>query len=324
MARNGLIHAMVLSGDRTGRSISWDEVTNWRPDDGILWVHLDRKTAGAKRWTTDQGDVDPLLLPSLLDEETRPRCAAHADGLLLILRGVNATPGDRPEDMVAVRLWIRPWRIISLRHRRLGAVRDVRQALETGRGPHDVGAFVGEIVERLLDRMHPIVYALDDQIGALEERLFAGEDEEAVGASLSALRRRVVGLRRHMAPQRDALCRLPQLEVPWLSEKDRRRLQEAGERLTRFVEELDVVRDRAGIANDELASRAAARSEKPIYLLSVIAGIFLPLGFVTGLLGMNVGGLPGQDSPWAFVAILLALIVAGISLSAVFRRLKWL
>ncbi len=60
-----------------------------------------------------------------------------------------------------------------------------------------------------------------------------------------------------------------------------------------------------------------------MYVLSVIAAIFLPLGFLTGLLGINVGGIPGADNPeafWLFGAGLFCLVLIEVF---IFKKLKW-
>ena len=54
-------------------------------------------------------------------------------------------------------------------------------------------------------------------------------------------------------------------------------------------------------------------------LLSVVAAVFLPLSLVTGLLGMNVGGIPGTQSPLAFAIICISLVVIGVAVAIYFR-----
>jgi zinc transporter len=63
---------------------------------------------------------------------------------------------------------------------------------------------------------------------------------------------------------------------------------------------------------------------KAMYLLSIIAAIFLPLGLLTGLLGINVGGIPGTDSKWAFTLVTVVLVSLAIILVAWFKKIKWL
>ena len=93
--------------------------------------------------------------------------------------------------------------------------------------------------------------------------------------------------------------------------------------MLRYVEELDAIRERAQIVKDELANMIADRLNKNTYILSVIAAIFLPLGFLTGLLGVNIGGIPGVNSPIAFAVFCLLLTILVAVQVIIFRKLKW-
>jgi zinc transporter len=91
----------------------------------------------------------------------------------------------------------------------------------------------------------------------------------------------------------------------------------------RYVEDLDAVRERAQIVKDELSNILSDRINKNMYILSVIAAIFLPLGFLTGLLGVNVGGIPASDNPYGFYIVsgfLMLLVIIQIFL---FKKLRW-
>ena len=63
---------------------------------------------------------------------------------------------------------------------------------------------------------------------------------------------------------------------------------------------------------------------KAMYVLSIVAAIFLPLGLLTGLLGINVGGILGTENNWAFTAVTVALIAVAIGLVVWFKKIKWL
>lgn len=92
----------------------------------------------------------------------------------------------------------------------------------------------------------------------------------------------------------------------------------------RYLEDLDAARDRALVVLDELSNKMAESMNRTMYSLSIVAAVFLPLGFLTGLLGINIGGMPGVDSDaafWSFVVILVVLTSIQIY---VFRKLKWL
>ena len=69
---------------------------------------------------------------------------------------------------------------------------------------------------------------------------------------------------------------------------------------------------------------AAAKMNQTMYMLSIVAAVFLPLSFITGLLGINVGGIPGAETGWAFLAICAGLLVLLVAEIWFLRRWHWL
>ena len=320
--QSGLIHAFVLDGKGGGRVLDWAGVSRWTPDQGILWVHLDFTDEGVQNWLLEASGLDPLVAEALIADETRPRCVSVADGLLISLRGVNSNPGADPEDMVSIRLFCSERRLISTRRRRLLSIRDLVQALEQGIGPRSSGELIAMLADRLTERMGEVISELDERTDDLEQAIIEGADQ-AVRSGLLDLRREIIQLRRYLAPQREALSRLAMEKVVWLDEHARLQSREANDTVTRYVEDLDAARDRAGIAYEEISSRQAEQLNARMYLLSLIAGLFLPLGFLTGLLGINVGGIPLAGSPWGFLIVVVFLMVLILLQVLIFRRKHW-
>jgi zinc transporter len=94
--------------------------------------------------------------------------------------------------------------------------------------------------------------------------------------------------------------------------------------MTRFVEDLDSARERAAVAQEELLGRLSEQMDKRMYLLSLVAAIFLPLGFLTGLLGINVGGIPGAEYHWGFTLVTLMIVILVVVQVVLFRIKKWI
>lgn len=90
-----------------------------------------------------------------------------------------------------------------------------------------------------------------------------------------------------------------------------------------YVEELNAGRERASVLNDSISNQMSEKMNKNMYVLSIIAAIFLPLGFVTGRLGINVGGIPWAENTNGF--LLMAMCIAAIVGSEIvlFKFLKW-
>ena len=286
-------------------------------------MHLDINEASSKKWAdAELTFLDPLTLDALFAEETRPRILEFDTGTLLILRGVNLNADAEPEDMVSIRLWIDSSRIISVRKRRLKAVTDLRERIEAGVGPHNAGDFITQLTSRLFERMEPVFTELDELLDDAEERVMEAADTK-YRSQITDIRKQAIVFRRYIAPQRDVIAALRVSDMPWLSELHKRRLQESLDRVIRYIEDIDTIRERAQIVKDELTNALSDKMNKNLYLLSVIAAVFLPLGFLTGLLGINVGGVPGVDDPsafWVFSGFLLVVVALQILL---FKRWKW-
>ena len=322
-SNDGLIYARILDGDGGGIAVDWQGIGDWQPEKGPLWIHLDYSSEQVKQWLQTDSRLSKLACDILMEEDTRPRFINTKEGFLLILRGINCNPGAEPEDMVALRMSFEENRIITMRQRRVMAINDIHEAIEAGTGPKSVAGFITMVIDRIVDRMGDVVAEIDDLVDELEDTVLTAESYE-LRAQLSKIRRQSISLRRYIAPQRDVLARLQNERLEWLNEKVKMRLREMSERTARFVEDLDSARDRAAITQEELNNRLSEQMNKAMYLLSIVAAIFLPLGLITGLLGINVGGIPGAENKWAFLFVTFSLVLIALVLLSIFRRIKWL
>lgn len=318
-----LIYSYLLDGKGGGTLMTAADIAKWKPKDGVLWVHLDYSAEGAAQWIVEESNLPDVCAQALIHEETRPRATPVAGGILMSLRGVNLNPSADPEDMVSVRVFADANRIISTRRRRLLSVAEIGVSLDEERGPRDTGEFLQALVRGLTLRMESTIDSLEERTDELEDRVIAGA-KAGLRSDLSAVRREAIMLRRYLAPQREALSRLCAEQAPWFTESHRIGLRETSDHLMRLLENLDSARDRAAVVQEELVNHMSEQMNQRMYVLSLVAAIFLPLGFLTGLLGINVGGIPGAENNQAFfwfIAILCSLTTLQI---VVFKRFKWM
>ena len=322
-AKQHVMDAFEIMGDGSGVVLTGDEISKRIKDDALAWVHLDANHALSRTWLSEEVSyLDSIIIDALLAEETRPRIVEFEQGGLLILRGVNLNENATPEDMISVRVWIDQHRIITIERRPLKAVQDIRERLKAGKGPRNSGDFLTMLSARLFERMEPVFSELDERLDDVEERVM-DEPDTKDRPTITSIRKQAIVFRRYIAPQRDVMAFLRTSEQPWLDQMHKRRLQESLDRIVRYLEDLDAIRERAQIVKDELSNALADKMNKNMYVLSVIAAIFLPLGFLTGMLGINIGGIPGADNPWAFY-IFAGILIALVGLQTlVFKKLKW-
>ena len=320
---DGLVCAFHQGPDGTWSEIGWPEVNAWKPGDGFIWVHIDFAGKKAGQYLKDDEHLDDLVVQAMLAQESRPRVVAIDDCLLINLRGVNLNPGANADDMVSIRLWASEDRIISSRHRKIMAINDIREDISANRGPQSPGDFVVELSTRLIDRMSDVIVRLNETEDELESLVVTGVRKN-IRHQIAEIRKESIKLRRYLAPQREALNRLQSEPVPWMNANQYSRLREVSDRLIRYVEDLDAVRERAAVIQDEVMNRFSEEMNRNTYVFAIVATVLLPLGFLTGLLGINVDGMPGSvETPWAFGAVVAICVVFVIVELFIMKLLKW-
>lgn len=323
MENDGLIHAILLDGKGGGRELGWDEVNSWNASQGKIWIHLLYTSPNTIAWLQDKSGIEPFIVEALISDETRPRSTVIGKGLLMNIRGVNLNPGANYEDMVSLRMWAEENRIITTRKRRLHSVTDIKNQLNNRCGPTTVGRFIISINELLVAHIDKAIEEIEDNISNLEEQVFTSK-EGSLRTQITSIRRESILLRRYLAPQREAISRLQVDNTAWFTETERRYLYEIANNLIHIVENLDSLRDRATVAQEELTNSLSVQLNSRMYVLSLITAIFLPLSFFTGLLGINVGGIPGATYRGAFFIVILLLLLICIGQYFYFRKKHWI
>ena len=317
MSKTALINAFEIAPSGTAQPLEWDALQSGLPpvaEGNYLWVHMDWMGDGVRDWLITVAGLDVTIADTLSTRGTRPAVFFYDAGYSLNLRGVNLNAENDPADMISVRFWATSNMVITLRNQPLRAFDDIRAAIAEHKAPNGVDDFVLTVAERLAFRVENVVRGMEEDVEVIED------DQETVteGKTLalrkrgSEVRHRLSRLRRHLGPQRDALSNYVELKPAWSDKRFKRRARALTDKTVRLVEEFDSLRERIQIVNENLMALESEQMNRTMYWLTVIAGLFLPISFVTGLLGINVGGVPASNSPYGFlsVSILLAAITA--------------
>ncbi|MBK5938371.1 hypothetical protein CCR96_03650 [Halochromatium roseum] len=326
--RFGLVCAFRLDRQGGGEALQWadleaDAEPKPHSAQGPIWIHLDLKHANAQRWLSAHSGIDPLVVDALTAARVTPRFEQRGRSLLLILKGINFRPGGLPMDMVTLRLWSDGERVISGRHEPVRAASDLQRSLVKGQGPTDVGDLICQCADLMTQHMEQLIFEQFDEAHRIGHLHDAKPTEDLV-AELAHLRRVMIRMRHFLGPQRRALERLAASHQPWLSENNRERAGEVVHQCTQYIEGLDAAQRISEITQEEILQRSTEKTERRLFSLTVITAIFLPLTFITGLLGVNLAGIPDATDRWAFLLLCLFLGLLVAAQLWYLRRKGWL
>ncbi len=312
-ADNAIVFSAALDGRGGARELDEPAAID------NLWVHVQSDHPLCAETLRKLGLSEPSV-ELMTAPETRPRVVATDEALIVVMRGVNLAEQDDLEDLVSLRIWIAGKTIVTARksHRYLMSVRDVRETLAAGQGPRDVTEIVVQIVDKLAHRIGEVVEQNEEDLAAIEETGIVKEHRQ----ELIELRRNAAQLKRYLTPQRDALDALTRIKTAF-SDAQVFQIREQLDRTTRYVEDLELARERAILMQEELRNELAEQQNQRMYVLSLVTAVFLPLSFLTGLFGMNVMGLPGVDNPGGFAIVATSMLVIGVGVLVWMRLKRW-
>ncbi len=256
----------------------------------LVWLHLDGRDERTRSWLSAQTDIPHVVRSALLASETRPRCEFIGEGALLNLRSLGKTPEDDPDPLVSTRFWIEQGRVTTLGMRSSRAFETVRDAFLGGQ-ISDPGDLTTAFAVAISDELDPAIAQLGDDLDGIETHLEDG-NLYATRRKVSAIRSTAINYRRFVSPQRTALERLVAGPLHCLTEDDRLHLSDATDRFARMAEELEAVRERAAVVHEELTDLRAEQMDGRGLLIAIVAAVFLPLTFITGVFGMNFDHMP--------------------------------
>ncbi|EBF0273102.1 zinc transporter ZntB [Salmonella enterica] len=313
------VFAWLLDGRGGVKSLEDNDVIDSQHP---CWLHLNYTHPDSARWLASTPLLPNNVRDALAGESSRPRVSRMGEGTLITLRCINGSTDERPDQLVAMRLYMDERLIVSTRQRKVLALDDVVSDLQKGAGPADCGGWLVDVCDALTDHASEFIEELHDKIIDLEDNLL-GQQIPPRGF-LALLRKQLIVMRRYMAPQRDVYARLVSERLPWMSDDHRRRIQDIADRLGRGLDEIDACIARTGIMADEIAQVMQESLARRTYTMSLMAMVFLPSTFLTGLFGVNLGGIPGGGWRFGFslFCILLVVLIGGVTLWL--HRSKWL
>jgi len=211
--------------------------------------------------------------------------------------------------------------VITARRSPLRAVDRLRAAVKRGEYVASPAALLDHLLRDQADELQRIARQATDRVDEIEDALLAGRTERLT-AELAQLRRMSVRLQRLLAPEPSAFFRMLAHPPAWVAAGDRQRLQQASEEFSVVLRDISALQERIKLLQDESAARVAEENNRSLFILTMVTVLALPINLVSGLLGMNVGGVPFNQHPLGFwlVLALIAAVTAAIAWLAV-RRL---
>jgi zinc transporter len=301
--------------------VGHDRATGGVPAKGFVVITGNSGTPEFRLWLREQ--LGEAQAETMAAPDIRARCTVVEDRATVVLR--VARRDQDPDDIKrqAVTVWIERGRVVIATKAHMPELFGIPQWQQSRHAPVTLADLVARMGLRAADRLEPLVEHVGDVLDELEEEILDGKIPE-LSARLTRVRRIIINLRRMIWPQRDVLNTLEIEDLSFFSPRDRARLREASGRTARLGEELQSLSERAALVHEQINDARGERMNSTMLILTSVTVIAMPMTVVSGLLGMNVAGIPFSQSPEAFWFVVLGLAAIGSAMVWFMHARKWL
>ncbi len=320
-----LINCVAYQEGRKLSDIPVETISDHLKEPGcFVWVALRDPEPDEFEAMRREFDLNQLAVEDALTGHQRPQIEEHGDSLFVVLQLIELTGDELQVGEVDVFVGVNY--LLSVRRSSTQTFLGVRQRCE--REPHllKLGpAFVlYALIDQVVDRYFPIVDALEVEIEAIEEQIFAGRSKRDTIERLYALKRKALTLHHAALPLMQALGRLHGGRVPMICAGTQEYFRDVQDHVARVDGVIDKLRDSIATAIQVNLSLVAVDTNEVAKKLAAWAGIFGAATAFAGIWGMNFETMPELKWDFGYPMALATIIGACGILFWRFRRSGWL
>jgi zinc transporter len=284
-----------------------------------LWLHFNLTDARARRWIEEQATLPAAAREVLVDSDARVHAQVLSAGLVMVLSDLHHDFHADPEGVGSLHIYLDQDRMISARRHPLKSVDHLRRALLGGLTISSSLALLENLILAIAETFSGVVGKLSDEVDNAEDLILAGRLQDQ-GAALGRIRRLLARLRRHVSANRSAFSSMLSHYPAWWDDDSRHRLRQAADHMEVVAQDIDLVQERTRLLQEEISGRLTEATNRNLFLLSTLTAMFLPITLITGIFGMNVGGLPWVNNASGFWWVCGIMIFAVVTALLLLRR----
>jgi magnesium transporter len=285
-----------------------------RPESTVVfWADVARPSKEDSKLLTDVFKFHELSVEDALATSHHPKIEPYDGYLYVILHGIDSKTARTHFSTRDIDFFLTEKYLVTVHDGQSRSIAQVREMCTRNGGLLADGpaGLMHHIVDTMVDNYRPEIDRLEQRMDKIEREVFTRARHDLI-RSILALKRDIVLLRQVVQPQRDVLGRLARREFQVITPQVGYRFRDVYDHLVRLSDESLIFQDRATSLVEAHLSAVSNQLNNIMKILTVIATIFMPLTFVTGLYGMNVElphfGVGDHAMFWVLMGVMLAIV----------------
>ncbi len=302
-------------------------ISDWSPTGrDWLWIDLDAEPRDVEnRILMERFQLEPLAVTDVQRDRHPPKLEAFDDYLVLLLKGLSAESHDINFETIQIGFFLGENFLISRRDQTSPSIDRIWAEAEAGtlefaRGPAHA---LYRICRTIADRYSPIVLALEERLEELEAEMFRNPRDELLAELLNYVAN-LRKLRRVFAYQQALMADLINGDARFVGQRGEHEFRDVYEQMERLASLSQLYQELAVDLMNGHISLTSHRLNQIMKILTIVTVIFLPLGILAGIYGMNFENMPELGWRYGYFVTLGLMASVVVTLLVVFRRKGWL
>jgi magnesium transporter len=293
----------------------------------VTWIHIDGlHEPGLIEEITAHFDIHPLVLEDMLNTDQRPKTDDYGNYLFTVLKALRYDQAESEFVAEQISLVLGRDYVLSLSERQGDNFDSVIERLRKSKGQirqsgPDYLAYA--LIDAIVDSYFGLFETIGEEIEDVEDELVAEPTPDTL-QHIHRLKRALISLRKSVWPLREVVASLEKVDSSRITQSTQIYLRDVYDHTVQVLETIESYRDTISGMLDIYLSSVSNRLNEVMKVLTIIATIFIPITFLTGVFGMNFKDMSVLQLPFAFPASLILMGGVAAVLLFYFRKKGWL
>lgn len=302
-----------------------EECLAYRDEPTVTWINIDGLNVELIAKLGQCFEVPTMVLEDILNTDHRPKMEDFGSNLYFVLKMLQCESGRREILIEQVSFVLGPTFLLSFQERAGDVFEPVRVRLRNGKGRlrHSGPDYLAyALLDAVIDNYFLVLEHLGERIATLEEDVLNNPTPDTV-RQIHHLKREMIFLRKAVWPLREVVTGLNREEVELIAPVTHQHLHDVYDHVIQVIETIEVFREMLAGLLEIYLSTVSNRMNEVMKVLTIIATIFIPLTFISGIYGMNFY-IPEVHWSWGYPIILTVMALIAAAMLVYFRKKRWL
>jgi magnesium transporter len=290
-----------------------------------FWVDLAAPTADEARLLSDVFAFHPLAVEDATKQHQRAKIDRYDSFYFIVVHDVDYVAEDNRIDEHELDIFLGRNYLVTVHYEPIDEIGEVAGRLGHNLAliEHGVGVLLYSLLDTIVDHYFPVVDALETELEAIEDRIFAGGSPRENVEALYGLKQKLGVFRHAVAPLLEAVNNLYGARAPRICAEMKDYFRDISDHLQRLNQTIESIRDTIATAIAVNLSMISLQENETMKRLAYGALVAVPT-MIAGIYGMNFAHMPELDWKFGYVTVVGIMVAIDAYLFHRLRKAKWL